>query len=521
VSASWPPVVTGAEMTAVDRHAIDVAGIPSLQLMERAGARVVETVQERFGGLEALSVGVVAGKGNNGGDGLVVARRILEAGGQARVWLTVGEESLGTEAAGLLRRFREVGGVVTALPEGAGAVAALREVDVVVDALLGTGLSGTPRPPQIAAIRAMNDAGRPVVAVDLPSGVDAGTGQVAAEAVRAAVTVTFGLVKVGHLFAPGRGHCGALDVVDIGFPDESVRAGAGPVRLLTEGGVAARMPYRPADAHKGTCGAVFVLAGSAGMTGAACLAAESALRGGAGRVTLGAPASLNDILEVKLTEVMTLALPEVRRRRCLSLRALGDLLAPARRADALVVGPGIGRHRETAELVRRLLASPDLPPAVIDADGLHALGEGGDVPPGSVLTPHAGEFARLAGLDRAAVEATPLKHAPHLARRLASVVVLKGGPTVIAAPDGGTWVNPTGNPGMATAGTGDVLAGLIGGLLAQGLPPLEAAQVGVFLHGRAGDLARDDLGEWSLRAGDLCRSLGGAFVATAASARSS
>ena len=341
--------------------------------------------------------------------------------------------------------------------------------------------------------------------MDLPSGLQADSGAVAGACVQAAVTVTFGLVKVGHMLYPGRSHCGALELVDIGFPEGAVDRCPATTRLLTLEGVAGLLPRRSPVAHKGTCGAVAVVAGSEGMTGAACLTADAALRAGAGRVRLGAPASLHDILETKLTEAMTRPLPEVRRARCLSLRALGDVLGLLDEAQAMAIGPGLGRHRETGELVRRLLSRSDLPPTVVDADALHALGEAGPASATSmVLTPHAGEFRRLSGCDPDRMAEDPLGLAAEYAAARSVVLVLKGAPTVVAAPDGRTFVNPTGNPGMATAGSGDVLTGLVAGLLAQGVPAPAAAACAVYVHGLAGDLARDELGLWGMRATDIC-----------------
>jgi len=492
-------------MTAIDRHTIEHGGISSAELMERAGARVIETLVERFHGLQGLRVAVVCGKGNNGGDGFVVARRLLEAGVAVDIFLGVARADVVGEADSLLRRVEQAGGEAVPLPIDVDAAsAALSRSDVVVDALLGTGLQGVPRADQVSVIDAMNGCSVPVVAVDLPSGVDAGSGKVAGVAVRATVTVTFGLAKRGHLFAPGRGHCGALELVDIGFPEDAIEACGGTVFLLTADGVASLLPTRTSDAHKGNCGSILVVAGSMGMSGAAALASDAALRSGAGKVTVAVPASLHDILEVKLTEVMTRPLPEVRRRRCLSLRALGDIIELLPAADVLAIGPGLGRYRETGDLVCRLLRRRDLPPVVIDADALYAIGDGeGLLGPGRIVTPHVGEFSRLMGLTPEKIRAEPVKRSVEFAVRHGVVVVLKGGPTVVAAPDGRAFVNPTGNPGMATAGSGDVLTGQIAALLGQGCEPLDAAVSGVYLHGLAGDLARDEFGESGLRAGDV------------------
>ena len=497
----FPKLVTGDQMAAIDRLSIEM-GVAGSELMERAGAGVVRTVQERWSGLEGLRVAVVCGKGNNGGDGFVVGRRLAEAGASASVYLAAPRSRITGDAAHHLERLETEAGPVAPLPENL--TQALAEADLVVDALLGTGLKGPPREAGARVIGSINDCGRPVVSVDLPSGLQADTGAVAGACVQAAVTVTFGLVKVGHMLYPGRSNCGALELVDIGFPEAALARCPATTHLLTLEGVAGLLPRRSPVAHKGSCGAVAVVAGSEGMTGAACLTADAALRAGAGRVRLGAPASLHDIMEIKVTEAMTRPLPEVRRARCLSLRALGDVLRLLESAQALAIGPGLGRHRETGELVRRLLSRSDLPPTVVDADALHALGEAGPAPArGLVLTPHAGEFRRLSGFDIDRIAEDPLRLAAEFAAARSLVLVLKGAPTVVAAPDGRTFVNPTGNPGMATAGSGDVLTGLVAGLLAQGVPALAAAAGAVYVHGLAGDLARDELGPWGMRAADI------------------
>ncbi|MFH1569011.1 MAG: NAD(P)H-hydrate dehydratase [Gemmatimonadota bacterium] len=500
-----PKLVTGAQMSQIDRCAIEEFGVPGAELMERAGGCVVETIRDHCGGLEGLAVGVVCGKGNNGGDGYVVARLLHASGVPVRVLAVTPLDQASGDAAHHLGRLRAAGVEPEVLSPERGA-AALAGCDLVVDAILGTGLRGGASGSAAAAIEQVNRAGRPVVAVDVPSGVEADSGLVHGPAVRAQFTVTFGLPKVGHLFYPGRSYCGSLHLVDIGLPARALEMCPCRDHLITVEAVAEVIPRRAPEAHKGSCGSALVLAGSVGLTGAAALTAEAALVSGAGRVTLGVPESLNDILEVKLTEVMTRPLPEVRRPRCLSLRSLGEVRRLLREADSLALGPGLGRHRETGELVRRLTAEVELP-CVIDADGLHALagwpGLAGGAHPNLVLTPHAGEFARLSGLEVETILAARVERARQFAQGAGLTLLLKGAPTVVAAADGRIFVNPTGNAGMATAGSGDVLTGLVAGLLAQGLEPLEAACAGAYIHGSAGDRARERLGEWGMKAGDI------------------
>ena len=513
-------LVSAAEMAAIDRRSIEEGGISATELMERAGRGVYEIIQEEWEGLEGLDLVVVCGKGNNGGDGFVVARLLHQARVTQRIFLAAEKGEVGRDAAHHLELLESAGAQIERLrdPEDVkGFEVALKASDLVVDALLGTGIRGAPRPEMERIIDLIGECGSPVVAVDLPSGLDADTGQIHGACVNATLTVTFGVPKIGQMFFPGRSRCGVLRLVDIGFPAEVLASSPSTACLLTEERMGTLVPQRPGDAHKGRCGAVAVVAGSAGMTGAAALTAESALRSGAGRVSLGTPASLNDILEVKLTEVMTRPLPEVRKHRCLALRALGELLRLFPRCDCVAMGPGLGRHRETMELVRRLVPRAGRP-VVLDADGLNAFAGATDklkdVDHPLILTPHIGEFARLSELSKEEILEDPMARARRFALDFGLTLVLKGAPTVIATSSGKVLVNPSGNAGMATAGSGDVLTGLIAGFLAQGLAPEDAACLGVYIHGRAGDAACDKIGEWGMTAGDIASKVPGAILDT-------
>jgi ADP-dependent NAD(P)H-hydrate dehydratase / NAD(P)H-hydrate epimerase len=516
----WTKVVNAEQMRAIDRRTIETAGITGAELMRRAGQKVFESIAGRWEDLAALDVVVVCGKGNNGGDGYVVALLLRQAGAGVRVFLAATIDEVDGDARYHLDAWIAVGGEIEPASGPQGVVAlrgALAGSDLAVDALLGTGGQGEPRGGVEAAIVELGDSKVPVVAIDLPSGVDADSGKAAATCVKAAWTVTFGLPKPGHFFFPGRQLCGGLELVDIGFPAEVVEASPAVADLLETAKVAAFMPKRGGDAHKGSCGSVGVVAGSQGMSGAAALAAEAALRAGAGKVIAGVPASLHDILETKLSEVMTLALPEVGKRRCLALRAMGDIRSLAATSTSLVLGPGLGRYRETGELVRRLLPRLEIP-TVVDADAINALsGHLGilrQVQTAMVLTPHLGEFARLTGIEKKEIAADPLAAARSFVDEYGVILVLKGAPTLVGIPGRPLLINPTGNAGMATAGAGDVLAGLIAGLLAQGVEAAEAACLGVFVHGVAGDRARERLGEWGMLAGDICAELPHALVDT-------
>lgn len=478
------PLPDAEQMRAIDRWAIDELGIPSLDLMERAGdglARITAAVESRG------RVVVVCGAGNNGGDGLVAARLLHEAGREVRVLLAGDEAKLSADAAANRERLP-----VALEPWDR---AALDEADVAIDALLGTGFAGELRPgPVRDAIVALADAGVPVVAADVPSGIDAATGEVAGPAVHARATATFHAHKPGLWIAPGKQHAGAVHVVDIGIPDGAPVAPA--TALVVAGATWPRS--RGAASTKFSSGHVLVCGGSTGLTGAPCLAAEAAMRAGAGYVTACVPASLNLVFESRLLEVMTRPLPDD--GGALTVAGLDAVLAEAkRRGGALVLGPGLGRTEGATTLARELARRAPVS-LVLDADGLNAhAGRPEDLAEracATVLTPHAGELGRLLEVDADAVAARRLHHAREAARRARSIVVLKGDDTLVAAPDGRVGVSRGDAPALATAGTGDVLSGVVAALLATIRNPrnaFEAACVAVELHRRAGRRAARDL----------------------------
>ncbi len=501
-------VVTGTQMQDLDRRTITEAKVPGLLLMERAGTGVVEFLRKRFGPLRGKTVTVLCGKGNNGGDGLVVARLLRRQQARVTVFLLAPVADLSRDAAVMYRRWLRAGGQSASRnfrsAEQAGPV--LGSSDLIIDALLGTGLSTDVTGLYRDAIQLVNRAGRPVVAVDIPSGIHADTGAALGEAIRAAATVTFGLPKLGLYLGAGIDHAGMIHVVDIGIPAAFVDALDSRIMVVTEKLVAKALPVRPASSHKGTFGHAGIIAGSVGKTGAAALAACAALRIGAGLVTVATPNSVNDVLEAKLLEAMTLPLPETK-ARTLARSGLDRIAAFIQARTAVAIGPGLSTHPETVELVHSLMKHLDRP-AVLDADALNALASRAalltacKIPP--ILTPHPGEMARLeVDATSQSVNADRIGTARRFARERGVFVVLKGARTVIARPDGLVAICPTGNPGMATAGTGDVLTGMLAGLLAQGVPAWEAACAGTYLHGSAGDLAAQQLGEAGMLAGDL------------------
>ncbi len=504
-------VLAAAEMQALDRDASAACGIPSLLLMENAGAETCRALVTEFPVL-ARGVLVLAGRGNNGGDGFVVARRLLARGIPAQVWLAGSAEDVKGDAGTNLKILQMMGAPLHVLTAGqslAPVERAIASVDVVLDALLGTGTQGGARGLSAELIDLTNRATTPVVSVDLPSGLCADEPLPPGPAVRAQLTVTFAFPKPCLVLPPACQYAGRLVVVDIGIPRQLAERTPPGLAVFEGSDARAAFPVRAATAHKGTFGHVLVVAGSPGKTGAATMTALAALRSGAGLVTVAVPESLNPILETKLTEAMTAPLPETD-THCLGWAALEPLERLAEGKSAIAIGPGLGGHAETRRLVQELVQRLTLP-IVIDADGLNALA--GDLdrvaggPGARVLTPHPGECARLLGVDTATIVRDRLRVARETAATTGSVLVLKMAGTLVGDPEGRVTVNPTGNPGMATGGTGDVLTGVIAALLAQGAPAALAARAGAFVHGRAGDLAAARLGQEALLAGDVLEAL--------------
>ena len=510
----WP-LVGAATMRALDRHTISVLGVPGELLMESAGRAVAEAVlAERADG--AGPVLIVCGAGNNGGDGFVVARHLQLLGVPVRVSLVGERRKLRGDAASNATRLEKLGVAI--------ATGALRTANaaVIVDALFGTGLDRVIRGAPAAAIRRINAArpGARVVAVDLPSGLDADTGQMHGIAVQADLTVTIGLPKMGLAQEPGRALAGRVLVARIGISDTAPGV-AYDAELWTRDAAARALPARPATGHKGHFGHALVVAGSRGKTGAAALAAEAAARSGAGLVTIACPSSCNEILEVKCTEMMTAPVADTADGG-FAAAALAPLLALVRERDAVAFGPGVGRDAEVQKLARDFSVRCSRP-LVLDADGLFpfagtALAALKTRKAATILTPHPGEAARLLGVTAAAINSDRVAAARRIATQAESVVILKGAATVIAAPDGRSALNPTGGPALGSGGTGDVLTGIVVALLAQGVPTFEAAALGAWVHGFAGDRMTSRLGRSGVLASEVAAALPGAFEALRSSA---
>ena len=514
-------ILTARQMREVDRRAID-AGVASIALMERAGREVVAAMASAFPDLETQLVSIVCGRGNNGGDGFVVARLLGERGTRVRVVLIGRADGLTPDARTNFDRLRAVGVEVAEAADEA-AWGRVREsvcgADLVVDALAGTGVVPPLTGPTAAVVRDLNASGRPIVAIDLPSGLSADRSDLEGDAIQAVLTVTLAAPKISLMEPRGASRAGRVVVADIGIPSSIVDALEGPnVELLTQAFVRARLTPRPRDAHKGDFGHVLVVGGSRGKTGAPSLSAMAALRSGAGLATVATPASCQPVVAALGREYMTLALEE-RAGALAAPKAATQILGFG--ADVIAIGPGLGRGADARSLTRRLVERCGCP-LVLDADAIHAFA--GDVASLArrsrgpiVLTPHPGEMAALTGVDVRQIQARRLDAARDVAVAGRVVVVLKGHHTVIATPDGRAFVNPTGNPGMATAGTGDVLTGAIAAWTAQ-LPTVgEACAVAVYLHGLAGDLAAAEEGEVGLVAGDLLARLGRAALQVSAS----
>jgi hydroxyethylthiazole kinase-like uncharacterized protein yjeF len=508
-------LVTSAQMQAVDRRAIDGLGVPGIDLMENAGHEIAQAIARiHDDDIREMRVAVVSGKGNNGGDGFVVARHLHDWGADLHIFTLANPDDYKADALENLRRVRELNLPITWINEEIENLE-LEDFDIVVDAIFGTGFRGAVREPIASVIEYLNELDIPVVAVDTPSGLNNDTGEVEGACVWADMTVSLALPKIGQYFYPGRAQCGLIRIVDISMPLEALAEADSDVHLITAPMVSEIIPDREPTSHKGNCGKVFVLGGSVGMTGAVTLAAESAVRSGSGLVYAGSPTSLNDILEVKLTEALTKPLPELRKARALPVRALGPIIENIRAVDACCLGPGVGRHFETIELFRRLIPNLDKP-AVLDADGLFPFSEKPELlkecTAPLVLTPHAGEFARLSGKKLPARQIECFEPLREYSRLIDKVVLLKGAPTLICSPEGEIYVSPTGNPGMATGGSGDVLTGVIGSLLGLGLSALDAAICGAYIHGMAGDLAHAEVGTFGLTASNIIEYLPEVFL---------
>jgi len=492
-------------MKNIDRRAIRDFGIPGVVLMENAAAAVMIAMEKFFDGLEGVRVGILCGKGNNGGDGLALARRLRTSGVPVRVALLASFGTVKGEAKvnlSILRKM-DVELLQNVSPRALAEVIAWS--DVLVDALLGVGLSSPLKGAYAQAVEMINISGKPVVSIDLPTGINADTGAVMGAAVRADLTVTMAFLKRGLALYPGAEYAGAVRVADLGIPSEVAEKEHISVGLLDKASVRGVISGRLPEAHKGDFGHLMVVAGSPGKAGAAIMAAKGALRTGAGLVSVATPNNLVPSIQAQVAEAMCVPSAESI-EGTLGIGSEEELLKAMGKMSACSIGPGLSTHHETIQAVRNLIQRLTVP-AVIDADGLNALAGFTDVlkrvKAPVVLTPHPGEMGRLLGISSEDVQRDRVAIASEFAGKHNVTVVLKGAATVVATPHGWVYINSTGNPGMASGGTGDVLTGMIGSLLAQGYSASQAACLGVYLHGLAGDLAAREKGEASMIAGDL------------------
>jgi NAD(P)H-hydrate epimerase len=501
-------LLTAAEMTSLDRQATEHYGIPSLTLMENAGRLVAEAAADMLGDLRHRRIIVFCGKGNNGGDGLVAARHLSRKGAEVGLYILGSFQDLKADPASNLQAAGRAGLNIVAVSDSEAlsqAGTAARDAALVIDALLGTGFTPPLHGLYAEAVKCMNGLGLPILAVDTPSGLSSDSGHLPELAVNAARTVTFGLPKVGQFLFPAAQAYGTLYLGDIGFPLSLQESAPASHHLITREYVRPLLPPRPRTSHKGMFGHTLLLAGSWGLAGAAILAARGALRSGSGLVTVALPESQSTPVLDSLPEAMILPLPETGRGTS-GEQASETVLEALPGKNVMALGPGLSRHPETVRLIRDLIPHVRLP-LVIDADGLNALADSPSILLESrsevVITPHPGELARLLSLTSAEVQENRIDLSQEFSKKYGVIVVLKGAATVVATPAGQIFINPTGNPGMAAAGMGDVLTGVIAAFIAQGLSILDAAVAGAFLHGGAGDLAAAQTGPWGFLAGEV------------------
>jgi NAD(P)H-hydrate epimerase len=490
-------VATARQMADLDRVTMDQYGIPSLVLMENAGRscteRILRILQEKVGVPEEASVAIVCGRGNNGGDGMVIARHLHNRGVYVEVFLLSEADNLSPDARTQFEIIRKMDVECRIIRDQEGVEdlrTYLEEVHLCVDAILGTGLTSSIQGIVRDVVETINLSLVTVFAVDVPSGIDATSGRILGEAIRADFTGTFGLLKVGQVLLPGSIHCGEIDIYDIGIPSKAVFDAGIKTEVLEERVVKSMVSIRPPDFHKGDAGRVYVIGGSPGMTGAPCLAGQAAMRMGAGLITVAVPLSLLPVAESKLMEVMSTGVPDdgsgYFRKECVP-----DLLEKISRADFVVLGPGLGMYPGAAEFLADIVPRIRVP-FLIDADGLNALAGQVEIlrqaAAPCIITPHPGEMSRLTRESIEAIEASRIGSAQHFAEEENVTVILKGARTIIATSKGDVFINTTGNPYMASGGMGDALSGMVAALASQGLSPTDAACTGVFLHGLSADI---------------------------------
>ncbi|MBW2099946.1 MAG: NAD(P)H-hydrate dehydratase [Deltaproteobacteria bacterium] len=505
-------LVTTEEMQEIDRQTIHSFGIPGRVLMENAGRGATRFLFEEFQALAIKKVGVAAGHGNNGGDGFVIARYLAQKGIKVTVYLFASRSMVKGDAAANLNLLDPLNVDILEIPDPKAFEhykASMTRQDIWVDAILGTGLKSDVKAYFKQIIDVINSLNKPVFAVDIPSGLNSNTGKPCGTCIRAQATATFAFAKTGHLLFPGADYTGKLKIVDIGIPPY-IAGRIGPkYQLLTPEGVSTCFQQRAFDTHKGITGHVLILAGSTGKTGAAAMTAMAAMRTGAGLVTLGIPKSLNPIIESQVIEAMTCPLAETP-EGMLDDSSFDTIMSLLSDKKSLALGPGLGTSRQTKKIVHGLILESTVP-LVIDADGLNCLAGNLQVlkerKAEIILTPHPGEMARLMDSTPQFIQENRITCARDFAENFDLIVVLKGARTLIAHPDGKIFINPTGNPGMASGGMGDVLTGIIAALIAQGHSSESAAHAAVYLHGAAADTLAESTGPFGFLASDVIKKI--------------
>jgi NAD(P)H-hydrate epimerase len=505
-------IATPAQMREIDNTAITRIGIPGIVLMENAALKVVREITVTLGEVRDRNIVILAGKGNNGGDAFAAARHLFNLGASVSTYILAAREEIAGDAAVNLTILNNMG-IPPAELTGQTCLddfkASLRAADLVVDGIFGTGFKGSIRGLVCSVINEVNCSGKHVISIDVPSGVDATTGEAADPCIRAYKTVTLVLPKPGLVMHPGCEYTGELVVADIGMPSDVINKTDIKLNLLDEQLVSGLIPVRNSESNKGDYGKVLIITGSQGMTGAGCLAAGAALRTGSGLVYLGVPKSLAHIYNSTIRETITLPI-EDNGTGFISRNSITYILDKIKGKSVAALGPGLSVNDDITRVIYDIVENSRVP-LVLDADALNAISIDISIlarlKTEAVITPHPGEMSRLTGLSIADIQKNRLETARSFAGKWGVVTVLKGSRTIVALPDGTAYINSSGNPGMATAGTGDVLAGLIAGLIGQGLKPGDAAAAGVYLHGLAGDAAASEKGQHGLIAGDVIEQL--------------
>ncbi len=503
-------IVLNEEMKKIDKIAIEEYGMPGIILMENAGICVVEEILKSD--TQGSRYSIICGRGNNGGDGFVIARHLFNKGYNIKVFIIGSSQDIKGDALtnfNILKKLNIDVHEIVHINNFNKLKYGILNNPIIIDALFGTGLKGEVNKLEEKVIDMINEYSNYTFSVDIPSGINGNDGSICKTAIRANKTITFGLLKCGNILYPGANYNGEVILKDIGIPNKIINNMDLKNNIITEKIVKDNLPRRKRDSHKGDFGKANVIAGSKGMTGAAILTCRAAFRSGLGLLRLYIPESLNFIIKTNTPEVITVPLHEMR-KGVIGINHIEKIIKGTADADVLTIGPGSGDTSELAEIVRRVLEVVEIP-IVLDADGLNVLARNKEWLTSKksklVITPHIGEMSRLTGLPIEEIKEDKISIAREFSERWNLITVLKGASTIIASPDGQIYINRNGNPGMATAGSGDVLTGIITGLIAQGIEPFQAAITGVYLHGLSGDRIVKSKGEYGLVAGDIVEEL--------------